>query len=83
MGGQRGQDGGERGLVEGGGEAFSGEDALAGAFPAEEVAGEMAQHREVLGGVTGADAIGVLLEGSVQDPMDAVLNGLIANGPLC
>lgn len=49
-------------MVEGGGEAFGDEAALAGVVLAEQVAGQMAHHRQVAGGVPSADAAGILAE---------------------
>src|SRR5262245_5614743 len=58
--------------------------ALEGAFAGvlfEDGQGDAAEPGEVLGGIAGAGAAGVLAEDHVEDPMDAVLNAPMAADP--
>lgn len=71
---ETGEDGEEVGVVEGGAEALGGEAALRRTLLAEEIAGEVAQHRQILGPVADADPTFVLAEGHVEDPVDTILD---------
>ena len=60
------QDGGEVGVVEGGGEAFGGDAPLAGGVLTEQIEREMADDGEIARGMAGAHAAGVLAEGDIE-----------------
>jgi hypothetical protein len=83
IGGGGGEEGGEVVVVQGGAEAPGGDAAPAGGIPAGEVERKVAQGGEVLGRVPRAHAAGVLVAGHVEDPVQLILNGLIANDKIC
>jgi hypothetical protein len=83
LGAEPGEDGEQVGVVEGTAEAFGGEAPCRGPLLAEQVACEMAQDRQIRGPLADTHPALVLAEGHIEDPMDAMLNGLIANDKIC
>jgi hypothetical protein len=49
----------------------------------DEADGGVAEGSHDLGGVAGPDGGAILIEDDIADPMDAILNGLIANDKIC
>src|SRR6266516_4884529 len=64
-----GEDGEEVGLIPTSLEALGFDTALGGGLLAQEIERDVAQHREVLGGMPGADAALILAKGDIQHPM--------------
>ncbi len=79
----RGEDSEEIGLFERGAEALGGDAASCGPLLTEGVEGAMAQDRQILSPLADADPALVLAKGDIEDPVDAILNGLIANDKIC
>lgn len=63
--------------------AFALDADLEGFVLFDEVDGAVPEDGEVLGGLAFADAAVILAEGDVEDPVQAVLNGLITNDKFC